>query len=304
MSKSANKIIRSIFIISIFSSFFPLNEVNAIGTDESKIISILIANPNSIILDIRWQDVYDVGHLPGAVLIDNGIFNTVGLRNNESLRIIGGALLNNPIIIICNCPDGSQAREIDTYLTDLGYNNAFHLQYSFSTWKDQNFIITGNESLPEFLSNFDSSAPFILSSNNITYEFGTIGNSIVWNITDMVPKDYQILRNDTVISFGEWDGSSITYSVDGLSPGIYNYTLLVSDYGGRKSFDSVIVKVVQSPETTNSLTTLSTNDSNSVEGSKNTTNIRVEVLGIYFGLFALSLVRIVIKFKRIKLTDF
>ena len=72
---------------------------------------------------------------------------------------------------------------------------------------------------------------------------GNTGNSITWTPDDLFPHTYQILRNDTEVDSGSWDGSVITVSVDGLEAGKYNYTLSVSNEAGNLMTDTVFVYV-------------------------------------------------------------
>ena len=81
---------------------------------------------------------------------------------------------------------------------------------------------------------------------------GNTGNSITWTPDDLFPHTYQILRNDTEVDSGSWDGSSITVSIDGLEVGTYNYTLSVSNEAGNQVTDTVFVYVrlhIAGPET-------------------------------------------------------
>ena len=81
---------------------------------------------------------------------------------------------------------------------------------------------------------------------------GNTGNSITWTPDDLFPRTYQLLRNDTEVDSGSWDGSSITVSIDGLEVGTYNYTLSVSNEAGNLVADTVFVYVrphITGPET-------------------------------------------------------
>jgi hypothetical protein len=83
----------------------------------------------------------------------------------------------------------------------------------------------------------DEAAPIIAQPENITYEEGSFGHEIRWNITETNPDFYNITRisneptsNDTVILSDKWDGDNITINVDGLNASRwYLYTLFVND---------------------------------------------------------------------------
>ena len=88
-----------------------------------------------------------------------------------------------------------------------------------------------------------SSEPTIDHPADIEYIVGNTGNSITWTPDVLFPYTYQILRNDTEVDSGSWDGLPITVSVDGLEIGTYNYTLSVSDTAGNQVTDTVFVCV-------------------------------------------------------------
>ena len=97
----------------------------------------------------------------------------------------------------------------------------------------------------------DESPPDIKQPANITYEFGSFGHEIRWNITEANPDFYNVTRysnetinNHTVIESGDWDGSDIIINVDGLNQSYwYLYTLFVSDIFGRNATNTVNVTV-------------------------------------------------------------
>ncbi|MFW9976104.1 MAG: hypothetical protein ACFFDQ_12610 [Candidatus Thorarchaeota archaeon] len=98
----------------------------------------------------------------------------------------------------------------------------------------------------------DETAPIIAQPDNITYEVGSFGHEIRWNITESNPDFYNISRtsneptnNQTVLEFGSWDGRNITINVDGLNVSRwYLYSLFVNDTFGRNSTSYVNVTVV------------------------------------------------------------
>ncbi|MBN2228467.1 MAG: hypothetical protein JW779_02665 [Candidatus Thorarchaeota archaeon] len=103
----------------------------------------------------------------------------------------------------------------------------------------------------------DESAPIIQSHDNITYEVGSFGHEIHWNITESNPDFYNVTResnesgtNYTEIASGSWDGDDIIINVDGLNESHwYIYTLFVNDTFGRNATSFVNVTVL--PDLTN-----------------------------------------------------
>jgi len=95
----------------------------------------------------------------------------------------------------------------------------------------------------------DATPPTIDRPMDIIYEFGVNGNVIAWHPFDLHPASYGILRNDSIVRSGGWDGSAITILVDGLAIGAYNFTLIVRDVQGNWVSGTVFVTVIAVPFT-------------------------------------------------------
>ncbi len=90
----------------------------------------------------------------------------------------------------------------------------------------------------------DTRAPIIVGLDNITYEYGSEGNKIQWNITESNPDYYNVTMNNTVVEEGDWDGSNISISIDGLTVGNYTYMLWVNDtFGHYSTFNTTVIVV-------------------------------------------------------------
>jgi len=87
-------------------------------------------------------------------------------------------------------------------------------------------------------------APVLNSPSNVNYVEGDTGNSITWTATDDNPTTYTIIQNGSQVASDFWSsGNAITINVDGLSPGLYIYTITVYDGSGNNATDSVYVIV-------------------------------------------------------------
>ncbi|MFW9909588.1 MAG: ABC transporter substrate-binding protein [Candidatus Thorarchaeota archaeon] len=97
----------------------------------------------------------------------------------------------------------------------------------------------------------DTTSPVLNHPPDISYAVGDTGNNITWTPADRNPTIFMIIRNDEVIRQGYWEeGDEIAVNVDGLSEGMYNYTIVVFDAGVNFAFDSVYVNVVNTTPTT------------------------------------------------------
>jgi len=91
----------------------------------------------------------------------------------------------------------------------------------------------------------DTIAPEFLSTpESITISIGETGNNLVWEIYERNPASYVFMVNDVAIYESQWNGGAISVSIDGLSVGTYNYTLIVSDTSGNEVSSQVMIYVI------------------------------------------------------------
>ncbi|MFX1484185.1 MAG: hypothetical protein ACFFCP_13475, partial [Promethearchaeota archaeon] len=97
----------------------------------------------------------------------------------------------------------------------------------------------------------DTTPPIIEQPQNITYEEGSFGHEISWNVGEANPSFFNITRqsnetgtNFTVVDSGDWGHINFTVNVDGLNATHwYIYTLYVEDLFGRNATSHVNVTV-------------------------------------------------------------
>jgi len=109
-----------------------------------------------------------------------------------------------------------------------------------------------------FVTVLDITFPVIDSPQDIEYEERTTNHSIMWSPSDTHPHFYEIYCNNSLIETGNWNGSQIFISIDGLDSDWYNYTLVVHDICGNSASDQVIVIVFESIATTTTIPTTTT----------------------------------------------
>ena len=84
-----------------------------ITQDEAK--KMMEANDNLVILDVRRQDEYDEGHIPGAICIPN---ESIGDTRLEELP-------DPDQVILVYCRSGRRSKEAAQKLADLGYTHIY-----------------------------------------------------------------------------------------------------------------------------------------------------------------------------------
>ena len=77
----------------------------------------MMDNQEVIILDVREQDEYDGGHIPGAMLLP------VGMINEETADAT----------VLVYCRSGNRSKTASSALADLGYTNIYEFG-GINTW--------------------------------------------------------------------------------------------------------------------------------------------------------------------------
>ena len=92
-----------------------------ITAEEAK--SMMEEQPDAVILDVREQDEYDAGHIPGAVLL------SVGTIDEETAA---SAIPEKDTVVLVYCRSGNRSKTASQSLVDLGYTRI----YEFGGIKD------------------------------------------------------------------------------------------------------------------------------------------------------------------------
>lgn len=93
-----------------------------ISQEEAK--SMIDSDPGIIIVDVRRQDEFDQGHIPGAILIPNeSIFSTPPAELPDK---------NQKILIYCR--SGNRSKQAASKLAEMGYTNIYEFG-GVNTWQ-------------------------------------------------------------------------------------------------------------------------------------------------------------------------
>ena len=90
-----------------------VNSYTQISQEQAK--EMMARDDGHIIVDVRRQDEYDAGHIPGAVLIPN---ESIGTERPEELP-------DPDQIILIYCRSGNRSKQAAQKLFDMGYTNIF-----------------------------------------------------------------------------------------------------------------------------------------------------------------------------------
>ncbi|MFX1283053.1 MAG: LVIVD repeat-containing protein [Promethearchaeota archaeon] len=115
----------------------------------------------------------------------------------------------------------------------------------FGKTDSDDVIITILPALP------DTTPPNITSPENIVFEEGSIGYSIIWKGSDdRSPWWVKIRKDGSLIIDKGWLGEDIEVSLDGLTQGLYEYNCTLLDQEGNSVSDIVMVSVTEAvPDT-------------------------------------------------------
>ena len=98
---------------------------------QEKAKEMMAADDKLVIVDVRRQDEYDSGHIPGAILIPN---ESIGTEQPEKLPDF------NQVILIY-CRSGNRSKQASQKLADMGYTHI----YEFGGIMDWNGEIVTSE---------------------------------------------------------------------------------------------------------------------------------------------------------------
>ena len=90
-----------------------VNSYTQISQDQAK--EMMTQDDGHIIVDVRRQDEYDAGHIPGAILIPN---ESIGTERPEELP-------NLDQIILIYCRSGNRSKQAAQKLFDMGYTHIY-----------------------------------------------------------------------------------------------------------------------------------------------------------------------------------
>ncbi|TFG32575.1 hypothetical protein EU528_03020 [Candidatus Thorarchaeota archaeon] len=138
--------------------------------------------------------------------------------------------------------------------SDTIYNvTAWYFAATAAMGRLANVTILGHDSITEEQTHHlmmvtDYHVPTISSPSDLNFTVGTTDVEIRWASYDNGPYGYEVFRNDTLFQSGDLDlyHQSITISLDGLDVGVWNYTVVITDFLLNSVSDTVIVTVKSS----------------------------------------------------------
>jgi FlaG/FlaF family flagellin (archaellin) len=94
----------------------------------------------------------------------------------------------------------------------------------------------------------DATDPLINSPADLEFVEGEAGHRITWSVNDDHPGIYELLQDGKRVARGPWEPPEVSISLDGLSYGQYNYTLVIYDESFNEASDTAIVIVIDTTD--------------------------------------------------------
>ena len=121
------------------------NSYRQISQEEAK--AMMALDDGHVIVDVRRQDEYDAGHIPGAVLIPN---ESIGTERPAELPDLDQ-------IILIYCRSGNRSKQAAQKLFDMGYTNLYEFG-GINTWTGETVKSTETATTEPPLSTEDPAA--------------------------------------------------------------------------------------------------------------------------------------------------
>lgn len=205
-----------------------------------------------------------------------GGYSGIFLQGTASCRLVGNEVVSFRDYGIsldadtqdCLLFDNILDRNIGDNALDNGIGNQWDDGMGTgNSWSD--YLGNGTYSVPGAAGSIDhfprilheDILPYLDHPSDIEYTAGESGYAILWSPSDDFPALYEVLKDGVLFDSGPWDGSEISVSVNGLLPGVYNYTLTVWDLSGNSASDTVFVTVLEESVTTADTTQITTETS-------------------------------------------
>lgn len=221
------------------------------STDCSIIDTTVYDAYNGILLDSSNNNTIAnctiFGNNIGVMIITSNFCNIIGssIYSNSQQGVYVSIFSENNTIagnsIGWNSVLNAQDNGVDTLFTDgISFGN------EWSDYNTSEYTIPGSaNSIDEFATQLtDSVRPTIDDVSDLIIEVDINGNTITWVPFDRFHLRYEIILNNFLVEIRGWDGSAITFSLDGLDIGTQTIVINVIDGAGNTASDEVVVSVM------------------------------------------------------------
>ncbi|MCH8907004.1 MAG: hypothetical protein IH840_07935, partial [Candidatus Heimdallarchaeota archaeon] len=151
---------------------------------------------------------------------------TYTVERNESNTGISGSWMDQQEITV----------NVDGLAAGI-YNYTIILLDAFNTTLADSVLVTVEDTTPP---------SFLQLPLDLIFNEGVAGVTLSWTLIDLHPQGYEVLRNGTSTKSGNWiSAEAIIVDLEGLSPFVYNYTIIVMDESNNVVVDTVFVEILE-----------------------------------------------------------
>jgi hypothetical protein len=226
---------------------------NTVGDDHSE-LAYFLANANLtdnifvLYYDVNSAPGYDVFVNPGPVWQEGQFYKTEFTSTPNGMQKNLWTLDDNPVYSYSGHAFDNDLQYIFLGFYVYGYSNTL---WSGNLGMEFDYVFLRKTVAPEPQHGLwgvsPTIQPSISSPDDVSYEAGSLGNSIIWMVENFGPVSYALYRDGILLDSQPWPGGSeLIIAVNNLYPGQYNYTVVIQESGGRILSDTVFVSVVDS----------------------------------------------------------
>ena len=164
--------------------------------DQETAKTMMAADDGHVVVDVRRQDEYDAGHIPGAILIPN---ESIGCDSPE-------ALPDYDQIILIYCRSGNRSKQAAQKLASMGYTHIYEFG-GIIDWTGE--IVTGGDKAVLSFHSFDGGGPeykIVLDTDIVSYTRS---------------EEYADVNHEEL----DGAGFTVTFTFTGLKPGEATMTI-------------------------------------------------------------------------------
>ena len=187
----------SVFVLTAFS-VVALADSSYVQIDQETAKQMMEKDDGHIIVDVRRQEEYDEGHIPGAILIPN---ETIISEKPDELS-------DPDQTILIYCRSGRRSKEAAQKLADMGYTNIYEfggiIDWTGNIVSEENFNDQTEMALEDYLEHGDEMW-FLTGKNKYTVQAMMVSKETSFH-NELEAADYTVTDDGiTVILKGSFD---------------------------------------------------------------------------------------------------
>ncbi|MFW9911497.1 MAG: ABC transporter substrate-binding protein [Candidatus Thorarchaeota archaeon] len=190
---------------------------NPVGANLVDLAAAYSTAPYQVVIEFSTESYWHLENIATLNIIPQHVFEAIG---------VSGWSTWNPIL-------GSDPFITASPFRITGYVSGDYIELTYS----DGFF---------FAPSHDVTSPAVIGPPLVAFPESSTGEIISWNLADDHPDSYEIYKDGGIIESGTWNvtPTNVTISLDGLTVGVYDFTLMAYDTSGNSGSWSVMVLVL------------------------------------------------------------